>query len=61
MTPPKGREILRERPRLDFVVDSLADRPSRMPRWTQPMPASCANESERALDLLDEWSNTRRN
>ena len=58
MTPPLGAHaILAERPHLDFVVETLAERArdacgpdARGGRG--PAPAG----AERALDLLDEWS-----
>ena len=58
MTPPKGAgEILRERPRLDFAVDALADRAQSHAKM-DPADAAKLRQTvqQRALDLLDEWS-----
>jgi len=58
MTPPKGAsEILRERMRLDFVVDRLAER-ARTHDWLPTDEADALRESVRirAIDLLDNWS-----
>jgi hypothetical protein len=58
MTPPRGAaQILAERVRLDFVVDTLAERAlghSTLP----PAEADILRRRvrERTLDLLDEWS-----
>lgn len=58
MTPPKGAAaILKERAKLDFVVDSLGDRA----RSHADKPAADQERlrqrvRERSLDLLDEWS-----
>jgi len=58
MTPPRGAaQILAERVRLDFVVDTLAERA--LGHSTLP-PAETdlmrRRVRERTLDLLDEWS-----
>jgi hypothetical protein len=58
MTPPRGAaQILAERVRLDFVVDTLAERA--LGHSTLP-PAEAdfmrRRVRERTLDLLDEWS-----
>jgi hypothetical protein len=58
MTAPKGaEEILRERPMLDFVVTTLADRAQSHAKM-DPADAARLRQrvQERALDLLDEWS-----
>jgi hypothetical protein len=58
MTPPLGAsEILTQRPRLDFVVDTLAERASAHADLP-PEEAEALRQRvrERALDLLDEWS-----
>jgi hypothetical protein len=58
MTAPKGAEaILRERPKLDFVVNTLADRAQSHAKM-DPADAARLRQrvQERALDLLDEWS-----
>lgn len=62
MTPPRGAsEILRERPRLDFVVDCLA---ARAQECCGLDPSSAEAQQirqqvrDRALDLFDDWSRT---
>jgi hypothetical protein len=58
MTPPRGAgEVLNERPRLDFVVNALAERA----KEHASVGAEEAEElrlkvADRAKDLLDEWS-----
>ena len=58
MTPPKGATaILKERTKLDFVVDALGERAAAhadMP--TQEQDALRQRVRERSLDLFDEWS-----
>jgi hypothetical protein len=57
MTPPKGAtEILRERGRLDFVIDALAARAAAYAETPQEAQALRQRVRERAVDLLDEWS-----
>ena len=60
MTPPRGAsEILRERTKLDFVVDALADR-ARECCGLDPASAEAQQirqrVRDRANDLLDDWS-----
>ena len=58
MTPPKGAgEILRELPRLDFVVEALAERAQSHARL-DPVDAAKLRLriQSRASELLDEWS-----
>lgn len=57
MTPPKGAtEILRERGKLDFVIDALAARAAAYAETPQEAAALRQRVRERAVDLLDEWS-----
>jgi len=58
MTPPRGAgEILRERPRLDFVVASLAERAKTHANLNAEEAEQLRQRvRERALDLLDEWT-----
>jgi hypothetical protein len=57
MTPPKGAtEILRERGKLDFVIDALAARAAAYAETPQEEQALRQRVRERAVDLLDEWS-----
>lgn len=60
MTPPRGAsEILRQRPQLDFVVESLVARAGECCGLDSSSPeARQVGERvrERTLDLLDEWS-----
>ena len=62
MTPPRGAmEILTERTRLEFVIETLAERAyghSELP----PAEAELLRQRvrERAIDLLDEWARWRR-
>ena len=57
MTPPLGaKEILRQRPALDFVVDALASRAERMLEDKTEAEALRTRVRARAIDLLDEWS-----
>jgi hypothetical protein len=58
MTPPRGAaQILAERVRLDFVVDTLAERALGQSTLS-PAEADLVRRRvrERTLDLLDEWS-----
>ena len=58
MTPPKGAtEILKQRTKLEFVIDSLVERA----RSHTDMPAADQETlrlrvRERSLDLFDEWT-----
>jgi hypothetical protein len=58
MTPPRGAgEILKERPKLDFVISCLSERA----KAHRTMPADEAEQlrlrvRERAIDLFDVWS-----
>jgi hypothetical protein len=57
MTPPKGAtEILRERGKLDFVIDALAARAAAYAETPQESEALRQRVRDRAVDLLDEWS-----
>jgi hypothetical protein len=57
MTPPRGAtEILRERGKLDFVIDALAARAAAYAETPQEAAALRQRVRERAVDLLDEWS-----
>ena len=57
MTPALGaREILRQRPALDFVVEALANRAERTLEDKTEAEALRAKVRSRAIDLLDEWS-----
>jgi hypothetical protein len=57
MTPPKGAtEILRERGKVDFVIDVLAARAAAYAETPQEAQALRQRVRERAVDLLDEWS-----
>jgi hypothetical protein len=57
MTPPRGAtEILRERGRLDFVVEALAARAAAYAETPQEAAALRQRVRDRAVDLLDEWS-----
>jgi hypothetical protein len=57
MTPPKGAtEILRERGKLDFVVEALAARAAAYGETPDEAQALRQRVRERAVDLLDEWS-----
>jgi hypothetical protein len=57
MTPPKGAtEILRERGKLDFVIDALSARAAAYAETPQEAQALRQRVRERAVDLLDEWS-----
>jgi len=60
MTPPRGAsEILRERPKLDFVVDALADRARECCGLDPATPEAQQIRQrvrDRALELLDDWS-----
>ena len=61
MTPPRGAsEILRERTRLDFVVETLADRARECCGLDPASPEAHQIRQrvrDRANDLLDDWSN----
>jgi hypothetical protein len=57
LTPPKGAtEILRERGKLDFVVEALAARAAAYGETLQESQALRQRVRDRAVDLLDEWS-----
>jgi hypothetical protein len=57
LTPPKGAtEILRERGKLDFVIDALAARAAAYAETPPEAQALRQRVRERAVDLLDEWS-----
>lgn len=57
MTAPKGAtEILRERGKLDFVIDALAARAAAYAETPQEATALRQRVRDRAVDLLDEWS-----
>jgi hypothetical protein len=57
MTPPKGAtEILRQRGKLDFVVEALAARAAAHGETPQEADSLRQRVRERAVDLLDEWS-----
>jgi hypothetical protein len=57
MTPPKGAtEILRERGKLEFVIDALAARAAALAETPQEAQTLRQRVRERAVDLLDEWS-----
>jgi len=57
MTPPKGAtEILRERGKLDFVIEALAARAAAYAETPEESAALRQRVRERAVDLLDEWS-----
>jgi hypothetical protein len=57
MAPPKGAtEILRERGKLDFVIDALAARAAAYAETPQEAQSLRQRVRERAVDLLDEWS-----
>jgi hypothetical protein len=57
MTPPLGaREILRQRPALDFVVEALSARAERLSENRAEAEKIRAQVRARAVDLLDEWS-----
>ena len=57
MTPPKGAtEILHERGKLDFVIDSLAARAAAYAETPHEAQALRQRVRDRAVDLLDEWS-----
>jgi hypothetical protein len=57
MTPPRGAtEILRERGKLDFVVEALAARAAAYAETPQEAQTLRQRVRERAIDLLDEWS-----
>jgi hypothetical protein len=57
MTPPRGAtEILRERGRLDFVIDALASRAAAYAETQQEAQALRQRVRDRAVDLLEEWS-----
>jgi hypothetical protein len=58
MTPPRGAgEILRERPNLDFAVNSLAERARTHARMTPEEAEKLRQEVRlRAIDLLEEWN-----
>ena len=61
MTSPRGAsEILRERPKLDFVVETLADRARECCGLDPASPEAQQIRQrvrDRANDLLDDWSN----
>jgi hypothetical protein len=57
MTPARGAtEILRERGKLDFVIDALAARAAAYAETAQEAQTLRNQVRERADDLLDEWS-----
>src|SRR5207245_7641929 len=57
MTPPKGAtEILKERGKLDFVIEALAARAAASAETPEEAAALRQRVRERAVDLLDEWS-----
>ena len=57
MTPPWGAtEILRERGKLDFVIEALAARAAAYAETPQEAQALRQRVRDRAVDLLDEWS-----
>jgi hypothetical protein len=57
LTPPRGAtEILKERGKLDFAIDALASRAAAYAETPQEATALRQRVSERAVDLLDEWS-----
>jgi hypothetical protein len=57
MTPPRGAtEILRERGKLDFVVEALAARAAAYAESPQESESLRQRVRDRAVDLLDEWS-----
>jgi hypothetical protein len=57
MTPPKGAtEILRERGKLDFVVDALAARAAAYAETQEEAKSLQQRVRDRALDLLSAWS-----
>jgi hypothetical protein len=57
MTPARGAtEILRERGKLDFVVEALAARAAAYGETPQEAAALRQRVRDRAVDLLDEWS-----
>jgi len=57
MTPPKGAaEILRERGKLDFVIDALVARATANCETTDAAETPGQRVRARAVDLLDEWS-----
>lgn len=57
MTAAKGAsEILRERGKLDFVIDALATRAAAFAQTPEESASLRQRIRDRAVDLLDEWS-----